>query len=327
MNKKGPYLAHFRFHGKLVEDGYLDLKKSAEVLVGIDELFRYFLSKQSKQLGKIDFEIPVRINKGSWEALIPENIGEWISLVLGTGLTTYSLTALKELAKNDFKDKDLKSVFKKVIKSIKWSVSIAKHLNTTKKKTFESILFKEVNGIQFIGIKNDQGEVLYVPKVYLEFFSELPATIFKKIAIPIEEERTLSIDFSEEEKNDKDDVESEVNIDIAMKSIFYGEEEEDAVLFPELEDGMYVELEGHVTRGNENSNTIGFQYSGHILICYPNQGNIKREKSKLFTNCIIKGFIDRIDKEGNYIEKKPKIRFLELILLDDLEDRQKKLFE
>ncbi|MGJ8666314.1 MAG: hypothetical protein ACSHW7_08115 [Patiriisocius sp.] len=320
------YLAYFKYSGEAVENGYLDLRKSADALNGIDELFRYFLTQQDPELAKIDFEIPARVRKGSWEALIPENIGEWLQLILGTGVTTYTVAALKEMAKSDFKDAGFKTVFKKIIKSIKWCIQLAKHLGTTRRKNFDNVKFKEENGIQFIGVINENGEILFVPKMYLELFTQLPPSIFSKLAKPIEPERELSIDFADDEKNDADDT-TEATISYANKDIFYTKDEEEEILFPELEHGMYVEIDGHVTRGNENSNTIGFQYSGHILTCYPEQGNISKEKTKLFTNCTIKGFIDRQDKKGVYIEKRPRIRFLELVPLDSSLNQQYDMFE
>lgn len=320
------FLAYFKYSGEAVESGYLDLRKSADALNGIDELFRYFLTQQEPELAKIDFEIPARVRKGSWEALIPENIGDWIQLILGTGLTTYTVSAVKEMAKTDFKDVGFKTIFKKIIKSIKWCIQLAKHLGTTRKKTFENVQFKEENGIQFIGVMNENGEILFVPKIYLELFAQLPPTIFSKIAKPIESERELSIDFAEDEKNDADDTD-EATINFENKGIFYQPEDEDEILFPELEHGMYVELDGHVTRGNENSNTIGFQFSGHILTCFPDQGNISKDKNKLFTNCTIKGFVDRQDKKGRYIEKRPRIRYLELLPLENDLNSQYNMFE
>ncbi len=323
---KEDFLAYFKYSGQAVENGYMDLRISADALNGIDELFRYFLTQLEPDLAKVDFEIPARVNKGSWEALIPENIEEWRNLIIGTGITTYSAAALKEMAKSDFKDVGFKTIIKKVVKSIKWSIQLAKHLGTTKKKNFQNVKFKDENGIKFIGVINDKGEVLYVPKNYVEEFSKIPPTIFSNITKPIELERELSIDFSKKEKNDTDDT-TEVTISIEYKGIFYQSESNDEVLFPELEHGMYIELDGHVTRGNENSNTIGFQYSGHILTCYPDQGNICKDKTKLFTNCKIKGFVDREDKNGELKEKRPRIRYVELLPLDNDLNNQSSLFQ
>jgi hypothetical protein len=67
-------------------------------------------------------------------------------------------------------------------------------------------------------------------------------------------------------------------------------------------------------------------YEGHILTCYPQKWNIKDFKSTLFTNCTLRGYVDRLNKKtGEYIEKRPRIRFLEIIS-NEPEDRQRKLF-
>ncbi len=100
----------------------------------------------------------------------------------------------------------------------------------------------------------------------------------------------------------------------------------DETLFPELIHDLFVELEGHITRGNENSNTIGFMYEGHILTCYPSSGNIKDFKSTLFTNCTLRGYVDRLHKKtGEFIEKRPRIKFVEIIS-NESDENQKKLF-
>ena len=315
------YLAYLKYAGESVQDGYLDLRKSAEALNGIDEVFRFFLYKRIPELAQHDFEIPVAIRKGSWETLIPDNIVEWLQLVLGTGASTYSITALKKMAEHDFKDIGFKTIVKQVVKAIKWVISISKHIGTTEKKTFDKVEFKEVDGIMFIGIKNQDGVLLFIPKIYLDLFVEMPPSIFAKIVKPIENDRTFLMDFSDNEKNDPDDP-GEVQITYNDKAIFYRIEEPDDILFPELVHGQYVELEGHVSRGNEKSNTIGFEYAKHILMCLPEKGNITKDKDKLFTNCIIKGYVDRIDKTGNYIEKKPRIRYTELIQLQSFNDPQ-----
>ena len=59
-------------------------------------MLTYFLYQEDKTLNKIEFEIPVKIQKGSWMAIIPENIGEWVKFAIGTGLTTYALAGAKK---------------------------------------------------------------------------------------------------------------------------------------------------------------------------------------------------------------------------------------
>lgn len=307
------YLAYIKFEGALIEQGYLDARKSAEVLLGIDEVIRYFLYQIDKEFQNVEFEIPVRIRKGSWETLIPSTISEWIITAAGAGLTTYATTALKKLAENDFKDKGVKDILKKVIKSVKWVIKISKHVKTLLQKHFTEVDFKEVNGETLIGIRNLDGEIIFVPLEYLEMYRNCPEKLFSKLTKIIEEERELEIGFNPSVPLDSDDTERSVRVSVNDKYIFTKSEEDDSILFPELVHNQYIEIEGHVSRGNENSNTIRFEYLKHILTCYPSQGNIKNYKSLLFTNCIIKGYVDRLGDDGNINEKKPRIRFVDLI--------------
>jgi hypothetical protein len=324
MNEEN-YLASFKYSGEKVSEGYFDIRKSVEILLGIDELIRFYLYRKSPELLTHDFELPVRIKKGSWEVLIPENIGDIIRNFLIVGGSAYVYTALKKLAENDVGDKGFKDLFKFIIKSIKWSLLISKHLGTNKKRQFEKIKVQDRGNLQYIGISNEKGIILYVPKDYLDFYSELPANIFNKLLKYVEKERVFEVDFSPQEKGDPDDLETKMIITENEKNIFVDEEDSDEILFPELVHGQYVELEGYVTRGNESSNTIGFKYKEHILTCTPQKGNIKLYKTHLFSNCIIRGFIDRKDKEGKFIEKRPRINYEELVLVKK-EDTEKKLF-
>lgn len=44
------YLGYFKYTGKLVDDGYMDARKSAECLIGVDETIRYFLYQLDPKL-------------------------------------------------------------------------------------------------------------------------------------------------------------------------------------------------------------------------------------------------------------------------------------
>ncbi len=318
------HFAHIKYEGKLVEDGYLDARKSAEILIGIDEIVRYFLYQKSKDFSKIEMEIPVRVEKGSWIALLPTDIADWIQTIVGTGAAAYTLTALNQIAKNDFKETTSKDILKWIVKGIKWIIEITKHLKKKKVKQFPTSKLKEEEGIQMIGIPNENGEILFVPMEYLELYRNVPENLLDKLTKQIEPERELEIDFDEEFKGDKDDTGKPAKIGFNSKSLFYEEKEDDEILFPELKHGDYVELRGHLTRGNEKSNTLGFEYRGHIITCVPYEGSIKSEKQTLFTNCIIKGYVDRLSKDGSFKEKRPRIRYMEIV---DDETEEKGLFD
>jgi hypothetical protein len=320
------FLAYIKYQGDLVADGYLDTRKSAEALLGIDEVIRYFLYQIDKDLQKVEIEIPVRIRKGSWEALIPHDILGWIIASVGAGITTYSATALKKMAENDFKDKGVNDVFKKVVKSIKWVVKIATHVKSLAIKEFTGVDFKQDDSGILVGIKNENGEMLYVPNEYLEIYKNCPEKLFNRLTKFIEKGRELEIGFNPNEQVDKDDTTRYVNINFGDKTIFSRENDDDRILFPELIHDQYVELYGHITRGNENSNTIGFEYEGHILTCIPKEGNIKQFKDKMFSNCTIKGYVDRLSDDGSINEKRPRISFIDLVEKSKYDGEQKDLF-
>tara|TARA_B110000902_G_scaffold203289_1_gene231033 strand:+ start:1182 stop:1388 length:207 start_codon:yes stop_codon:yes gene_type:complete len=57
------YLAYIKHEGKLVENGYLDARKSAEIILGINKVIRFFLFQENKSSSKLEIEIPIRIKK------------------------------------------------------------------------------------------------------------------------------------------------------------------------------------------------------------------------------------------------------------------------
>lgn len=308
-----------KFEGKRVEDGYLDARKSGEALIGIDEVLRFFIHQENPELKNYEFEIPVRVQKGSWEALFTESLDELlIKGALAWGGAKYLGKALEKMAENDFEKVGFKNIFKKSFKAMSWIVKMAIHLGTFKKKRFRDIEFSEDNSQ--VKINDGQNNELWVPTEYLEVFANCPENLFSKLAKIVEEERELVIGYNSEEKVE------EVRINHSSKFIFTSNVESEEELFSELKHGDYVEIEGHVTRGNENSNTIGFLYSEHILTCYPEEGNIKRHRNALFSNCKLQGFVDREDRNGQIIEKRPKIRFLKLEVIDT-EDKQYEIFK
>jgi hypothetical protein len=310
------FLAFFSLRGELVDDGYLDARTSAEALLGVNEVFQFFFAKTSPQLAQVKIDVPIRVRKGSWEALIPADIEPWVKnalIVAGVAGGLYVAPALKKMAENDVGTRGFKDVLKGVVKSIKWVIKIAEHLGTMAKRKFDEAKIQEQDGLIFVGIQNGMGEWLYVPKRYLDLFQECPEQLFARLALVIQEKRELTIGFNDRMPVDKDDAPGSVTITYEQKFVFGRFEDEDVVLFPHLVHDQYVELEGHVTRGNESSNTIGFQFDGHILTCYPAQGNIKRYKGLLFTNSTIKGFIDRTTEDGAINSKRPQIRFVDLI--------------
>lgn len=149
-----------------------------------------------------------------------------------------------------------------------------------------------------------------MPVEVLELYSNCPQTVFNKLTKIVEEEREMVVGIYD------DNVIVEETITTKHKHIFSKTEEDEEIVLPELKHGDYAELQGHITRGNEKSNTIGFLYQGHIITSYPDSGNIKQHKSKLFSNCLLKGYVDRLDKDGSLKEKRPRIRFIDIVNLE-----------
>jgi hypothetical protein len=309
---KNEYIGYLRYHGELVKDGYLDARKAANALIGFDEVLRYFIHQESPRFQEVEFEIPVKIEKGSWLAFIPDTIQEWLLTGGGIAATTYLTTAAKKLAENDFKDVGIKDLFKKAFQGFYWVVKLGTHIGTLKKSKFENVKFRNDN--KEVGILNENGETLFIPIEYLDFYTNCPDSLFSKISEIIEPERELEIGLSDKEET--------ASIKYSDKEIFFvKKEDDDEIVLPELKHGDYVELTGHITRGNENSNTLGFLYNNHILTSKLREGSIIRFKSNLFSNVLIKGYIDRLDKNGFFKEKKPRVEIIELTEIIEKEDR------
>ena len=311
------YLGYLKYYGNKVDDGLLDAKKAANALIGFDEILRYFISQESSSVHDINFEIPVKIEKGSWLAYIPDTIQEWLIAGGGLAATMYLTTAAKKMAENDFKEIGFKTIFKKAFQSICWVIKLTSHLKSLKKEKFENLKFRNNN--TEVGLLNDNGELLYVPVEIIELYKKCPDSLFSNVAQIIEEERELEIGL-------QDSTETKAGIKHSERGIFYQVDDEEEIILPELIHGQHVELEGHTTRGNEKTNTLGFLYQDHVLTCKPKTGSIVSHKINLFDNCLIKGVVKRPDKFGNFKEKKPRIIFSELTRIKPF-DQQQRLFD
>ncbi len=304
-------IGYLRYSGKLVDEGFLDARKSAQALIGFDEALRFFISYQVPQLADVDYEIPVRVQKGSWEALIPDSVGKWVLMALGAGATVYVTTAAKKMAESDFKEAGIKTLFARSLESILWIARIGAHVGDMTQKTFQGVKWRNNN--QEVGLPNAQGEHLFVPKEQLEAWRACDPSLLSKMSEIVEADREMTLGLF------KDDSEQRVNISITQKSIFIpNHDDTQEVLFPEFLHGQYVELEGSTTRGNKNTNTIGFKYRDHILTCYPQAGRTVVEyKRALFLRCRIYGVISRADEFGRITEKRPKIHFSNLVPIEE----------
>jgi hypothetical protein len=268
-------------------------------LLGFDEAVRFFVGKQDHSLATIDFEFPVRIRQGSWEALIPSTIGEWVAAGLGVVATTYLATAAKKIADRDFNDVGTREIFKNALRAIQWVIRIGRHFGDVTVKNFDNVRFRKNN--EDIGIPNKDGEYIYVPKKFLQLYVESHPGLLKRIAMIVEEDRTLTIGVFEDTQL------SEEQLSRQYREIFTREEPEDDILFPELKHGQKVQLTGDITRGNETTNSLGIRYKDHILTMHPESGSVVKYKPSLFLPARVSGTITRFDENGKPTAKRPRI--------------------
>lgn len=291
-----------KYTGKLVDEGYMDARKSAQALLGIDEAVRFYVYQQDPEQKLDGFEFPVKVKKGSWE------------IVVSAIVAAYGIKAAHKMAENDFKDVGLLDLIKKSLKAIQWVIRIGKHLGDLTIKKFENVKFQNNN--ELIGIRNSEGEYLYIPKTYFDLYIATNPSLLKKLCELVEDERSLSIGVINENKIEEETVTTK------YRRIFTRETDlDDDLVLPELVHGQDVVLEAEVTRGNETSNTIGIRYDGHILTGHPTQGSIVKFKPSLFLNSKIYGQVFR-DAES----KRPRILVSRVEPLEN-DDTKNDLFE
>jgi len=206
------------------------------------------------------------------------------------------------------------------IDSIKWFARIGKHMGNVAVREFKHAQFTD--DLKQIGIKNENGDVLFVPKHILELYVSTNPRLLESMAENIQDGRSLAIGSMQA------GVVDEEIVDLTDKSIFCDEDAElgEDVLFPELVHGDYVVLEGEVTRENKTSNSMGFKYNDHILTAYPETGSIVRYKPLLFLKCRLFGTVNRIDETGRIGARRPKLYFSNLEPLEEDRDYSR-LFE
>lgn len=300
-------IGFMKFSGDGVLSGVIDAGSAGLALVGLDETIRFFNEKQSPEFAKLDYQIPVRTTEGSWMA--------WIlapaALAGGAFALSYLKKAGEKMAENDFKEIGLKDVLKKSINAIQFLIRLVKHTKRLQGWDVKNISWRNNNSE--IGILNSNGEVIYLPIEYFRWFESLPPHIVSKITSVVAQDRSLSIGVRLNNEFE------EVTVNVEEKTYFSSNEIEfdEEYLFPELKHGDIVKLEGKLTRGNESSNSIGFEYENHILNCIPESGSIRRYKPALFLRCIVQGTITRMSKQRMVSEKRPTIIIQNIIPLEE----------
>ncbi len=312
------YLGYLKYDGATVQEGVMDARLSAEALLGFDEAFRHFIRQEKPSWQDEDLNLPVRIEKGCWELMIPAGVAVFAG---------YYLKATAEKAGQDglFETgvaRDLNRILKAALHSLKWVVKLSKHLGAVGNKALvENAKIQDTDNI----IVYDGNRVpLIVPKKHFDLYCSCPAALLSKCASVIDEGRELEIGSFE-----NSEVVDPVRISPGERSVFCRDKEEDLeIVLPELEHGMSVELDGELTRATESMNTLGFRYQGHTLLCKPSEGEriasfkqriISQQDGHIFPKVRMTGVVDRADKKhGGFKAFKPGIVFSDIQRLESV---------
>lgn len=303
-------VGYIKFVGSAVEDGAIGADAAGNSLLALDELIRYFNRQQSKGFASLSYEITVKTHRGSWEVLIVGGVGIFAA--------AYIKKAAEKMAENDFANLGFKDVLRKSVDALRKLIELSKHIKGKLDFSSLDLSWRIQEGI--VGVRNDEGEILYVPLEYFQWYTGIPRSSLRKLTGPVQENRSLVIASESEGK---------ILTTLVTESdkSFFGHEsstDEEEFLFPELEHGQLVELEGRLTRGNENTNSIGFEYSGHVLNCVPEVGSIVQFKPALFLRCRIVATVTRLLKQHTEAERRPTLILRYVIPLEG--DEQPGLF-
>jgi len=311
------YLGYLKYDGNAVEEGVMDARLSAEALLGFDKAFRYFVQKENPSWRNEDLNLPVRIEKGCWQILIP------------AGLTVFAGYYLKATAEKAAQDglfetgfaKDLNKILKSALVSVKWVVRISKHVGALGNKA--KVADSKIPDMDHVIVFNESGEPLTVSKKYFDLYCDCPPSLLGKCASVINEGRELEIGSFENNQ-----IVDPVRIFLEERMIFYREEdEEQEILFPEMEHGLSVVLDGEITRATESTNTLGLRYKEHVLFCKPAGGAriasfkqriISQQDGHIFPKVRMTGIVDREDKYGGFKAKRPCIVFSDIQRLENV---------
>ena len=313
--EENDYIGYMKFYGENVANGVIQADVAGAALLGFDECIKFFNRKQIPAINLFNYKIPVKTEEGSWIV--------WVLGAAGTGVGIFVASYLKKagekMAENDFKDIGISDVIGKSIDAIRNLVELIKHKKGNLDWKNENHKIEERDGGYFVLIKNDNGQVIYIPVEQYEWFKDMPKKSLEKMVQGVATGQNLSIGVK---KNDKFE---STEITLKERELFLSAEEDevDEIVFPELEHGSYAQLEGKLIRGNEKTNSLGFEYIGVILNCHPEKGSIRQYKSALFLKCIIRCYISRAMKNNQNLDKKPTL-FLENV--EPLESDQFELF-
>lgn len=295
-------VGYVKFYGSAVENGTVGAEAAGKTLLAVDDALKYFNRQQSKGFSNLPYEITVRTDKGSWEIAVIGGIGIFVG--------AYVKKAAEKMAENDFKDVGMKDVLRKSVDALRNLLELAKH--TKGNLDFANTDLSWRASHSSVGITNQDGEEIYIPLEYFRWYLGLPKPLLTRLTNYVEENRILAVGSLDGNSL------SETTVELEEKPYFGHEDPEvaDEFLFPELEHGMRVELEGRLTRGNENTNSLGLEFDGHVLNCVPEVGSIVQFKPALFLRCRVFAIVSRLFKQSVEAERRPTLIVSHVIPLE-----------
>lgn len=317
MNEQVNPVGYVSYSWAGAPNGVIDANAGGTALIGIDEAIRYFNRKQTRELSGVDYQIPIKTGEGSWIA--------WILGVIATPAaifaTAYAKKAAEKMAERDFSDTGFRDIAKKSVDALERLVELIKHTQRTHDWNMERVAWRDNNTL--VGIYNDNGDILYLPVEYLQWYADMPKAAIRKIAAPIDDSRSMTVGVSTENGGFRS-----VTIEKSEITTLLDEtDEEEAFLFPELEHGKEFVLEGLITRGNQETNTLGFQYKDHILNCMPSTGNIRRFKQAIFLHCKVHATINRHVGSAVQLDRRPTLVIDQVLVIENDSPAQTYLFD
>lgn len=307
------YIGYIKYQGPHIQHGLFGAREAATALRGFDEMLRYFLIKEAPELANLKFDLPIKVEEGSWELLTPDAIEHLLYVTAGSGigfctLKKYFETAAEIAAKDGIFQtgaaKDARLIFQKAFQMAQWVIKFISHV----KGFYKKFTHAKIGENESVKIKNDDGAELTVPLEILKLLDKCPQNLFSDLVSIVSPEQELEIGVKV-----NDQLET-VRISFAERSYFYVEEEKEAIL-PDLIDGETVTLTGMVTRANESAQSIGFLYQEHVITCKPETGKtladfkdvlISQNKKHLYVPLMnLTGVVERRTPQG---EDKDRIR-------------------
>lgn len=297
--------------------GVIDASAGGQALLGLDDAVRYFNRRQSSGFGSSPYEIPVLTGSGSWVAVV---LGLLAVPATAFGMA-YAKKAGEKMAEKDFSDIGMKDVARRSMDALVKLVRLVK--SGKGKLDVKKLDIAWSDDATTALIKSDTGELIRIPAEYILWYASIPSATLKRLSAPVAPGRLMTVGAQQEDGT----VDTVEFTDDDRNSMLRDEVEVDSeYLFPELEHGMDVVLEGTVTRGNQSTNSMGLQYRGHILNCTPETGSVKRFKPALFEQCKVYATVNRHVSSLSTLDYRPTLLVTDVISTEERTSVQPGLF-